>query len=87
MTFMKGLYPTTKGDRIMIKVCPSCSNIDVDVLEKKYGTENVDVSCIGECGMNENQSFGYVFEKWVIQDNEESFLSEVQSRVQSEPVS
>ena len=67
----------------MIKICPSCSNVNVDVLESKYGSANVDVSCIGECGMNEGQSFGYVFEKWVIQDEEDAFQADVDKRVKA----
>lgn len=65
----------------MIKVCPCCSNVDVDTLEAKFGSENVEANCLGECGMNEGKSYGFVFDKWVIHDDEEAFLADVEARL------
>lgn len=33
----------------MIRVCPYCSNINVDKLKKTIGEENVKTGCIGAC--------------------------------------
>lgn len=65
----------------MIKVCPSCSNVDLDALEREFGSDNVEATCLGECGMNAEQSFGYVFEKWVIHDDEDAFMEDVKKRM------
>ncbi|WP_430882997.1 DUF1450 domain-containing protein [Fusibacter sp. JL216-2] len=65
----------------MIKVCPNCSNVDYDALQEKFGEDHVELNCLGECGMNEDQSFGYVFDKWVIHDEEDAFMADVEARM------
>ena len=31
----------------MISVCPECSGINIDRLEKEFGKDNIDYRCIG----------------------------------------
>ncbi|MEF9992292.1 MAG: DUF1450 domain-containing protein [Romboutsia sp.] len=33
----------------MIRVCPHCSNVDVNKLKETVGIENVKTGCIGAC--------------------------------------
>ncbi|MCK8060001.1 MULTISPECIES: DUF1450 domain-containing protein [unclassified Fusibacter] len=58
----------------MIQVCPSCSNVSIDELIEKFGEKNVEIDCLSECGMNPENSFGYVNGKWVFTETEEDFL-------------
>lgn len=58
----------------MIRVCSNCSNVDVDVLVETFSEDLVEVNCLGQCGMNPDESFGYVNEEFIIVDTEEEFI-------------
>ncbi len=58
----------------MIRVCSNCSNVAVELLEEVFGEDQVETNCLGECGMNPDQSFGYVDEQWVSEPTEEAFV-------------
>lgn len=62
----------------MVRVCPTCSNVDVDKLEE-LAPDNVEVECIGECGQHEGKSFGFINDELVIKDNEEEFFEAVKA--------
>ncbi|MDF2636841.1 MAG: hypothetical protein K0R78_3715 [Pelosinus sp.] len=62
----------------MVRVCPTCSNVDIDKLEK-FVPDNLEVECIGECGQYEGKSFGYINNELVIKDTEQEFLESVKS--------
>lgn len=62
----------------MIRVCPTCSNVDVDKLEELV-PDNVEVECIGECGQHEGKSFGFINDELVIKDSEEEFFEAVKA--------
>ncbi len=62
----------------MIRVCPTCSNVDVDKLEELV-PDNVEVECIGECGQHEGKSFGYINDELVIKDSEQEIFEAVKS--------
>ncbi|MBP2627056.1 MAG: hypothetical protein H6Q68_1767 [Firmicutes bacterium] len=62
----------------MVRVCPTCSNVDIDKLEKLV-PGNLEVECIGECGQHEDKSFGYINDELVIEDTEEEFFESVKS--------
>lgn len=61
----------------MILVCPSCSGIDIEELELKFGAENIEVGCIGECGGRDNLVIGYYNGKYIETDTEEEFIKEL----------
>lgn len=61
----------------MITVCPSCSGIDIEKLELEFGSENIEVSCIGECGGIDNLVIGYYNGKFVEADTEEAFMQKI----------
>ena len=42
----------------MIRVCPYCSNINVDKLKKTIGEENVKTGCIGACRSFSKEAVG-----------------------------
>jgi len=61
----------------MIRVCPSCSCVDVDELEKIVPEDKLEVSCLGQCGGVEDQTIGYVNGEFVAVDSEEEFFKVV----------
>ncbi len=61
----------------MVRVCPSCSHVDVEKLQDMLQELDLQVECIGECGQHEDQSFGYINDELVIKDSEEEFLDVV----------
>lgn len=61
----------------MVRVCPSCSRVDVEKLQELLQDMDLQVECIGECGQHEDQSFGYINDELVIKDSEEEFLAAV----------
>ena len=62
----------------MVRVCPNCSNVDVDKLEELV-PGNLEVECIGECGQHEGQSFGYINDELVIKESEQEFFAAVKA--------
>jgi uncharacterized protein YuzB (UPF0349 family) len=65
----------------MIRVCSNCSNVDVDLLTEVFGEDKVEVNCLGQCGMNPDESFGYVNEEFIIVDSEEAFIKAVKENL------
>lgn len=62
----------------MISVCPSCSGIDIEILEEKFGKENIEVSCIGECGGIDGMIIGYANGRYIESETEEEFLEKIE---------
>lgn len=67
----------------MIRVCSNCSNVTVELLESVFGEDQVEANCLGECGMNPEQSFGYVNEAWVSESTEEAFIEAAKAIINS----
>lgn len=67
------------GGNRMVRVCPNCSNVNVDELEELI-PGNLEVECIGECGQHEGKFFGYIDDELVIEDTEEEFFEAVKSK-------
>ena len=63
----------------MITVCPECSGIDIDKLEKIFGKENIDYRCIGECGGREGIVVGFAKGAFVEAESDEEFIEIVKS--------
>jgi len=63
----------------MVRVCPDCSNVDLDKLGKLVPADNLEVECIGECGQHGGQSFGCINDELVITDTEQEFFESVKS--------
>ncbi|MEG0773817.1 DUF1450 domain-containing protein [Clostridium sp.] len=61
----------------MIRVCPTCSNINSDNLKNIIALDEIEEGCIGECSKHEGKYFGYIEDKLVIKDSEEDFIQEV----------
>ena len=58
----------------MIRVCPYCSNIDVNKLKEIAGEENVKTGCIGACRSFSKEAVGRIDKELVIKQNEEEFF-------------
>lgn len=63
----------------MISVCPECSGIDIDKLEKEFGKDNIDYRCIGECGGREGIVLGYTKKTFIQAESDEEFIEIVKS--------
>ena len=61
----------------MIRVCPYCSNINVDKLKKTIGEENVKTGCIGACRSFSKEAVGKINGELVIKQTEDEFLEAV----------
>ena len=55
----------------MIRVCPYCSNINVDKLKKTIGEENVKTGCIGACRSFSKEAVGKINGELVIKQTED----------------
>ena len=55
----------------MIRVCPYCSNINVDKLKKTIGEET---GCIGACRSFSKEAVGKINGELVIKQTEDEFL-------------
>ena len=58
----------------MIRICPYCSNIDVNKLKEIAGEENVKTGCIGACRSFSKEAVGKIDKELVIKQNEEEFF-------------
>lgn len=54
----------------MIRVCPYCSNIDVNKLKEVAGEENVKTGCIGACRSFSKEAVAKVDNELVIKQSE-----------------
>lgn len=62
----------------MISVCPGCSGIDIEKLEEKFGADNIEVTCIGECGGKDNLIIGYSNGNYIEAETEEEFIKKIE---------
>ena len=63
----------------MIRVCPYCSNINVDKLKKTIGEENVKTGCIGACRSFFKVAVWYLIGDLVIKLTEDEFLEDAKN--------
>ena len=62
----------------MISVCPVCSGIEIEKLEEKFGSENIEVGCIGECGGKDGIILAYANGKYIESETEEDFIKQIE---------
>lgn len=58
----------------MIKVCPHCSNVDVNKLKEIVGGENVKTGCIGACRAFSKEAVAKIDGELVIKQNEQDLF-------------
>ncbi len=61
----------------MIRVCENCSNIDVDALIKVVGEDKVEVGCIGHCAEFDSETFGYINDEFIVEENQEAWITKI----------
>lgn len=61
----------------MIRVCPHCSNVDVNKLKEILGKDNVKTGCIGVCRAFSKEAVAKVDGELVIKQNQEELLKEL----------
>lgn len=65
----------------MIRVCPYCSNINVDKLKNTIGEENVKTGCIGACRSFSKEAVGKINGELVIKQTEEEFFEDAKDYI------
>ncbi|RDY26489.1 DUF1450 domain-containing protein [Romboutsia weinsteinii] len=58
----------------MVRVCPYCSNVDVEKLKEAVGEENVKTGCVGMCRAYKTESVGKIDGEVVIKQTEAEFI-------------
>ena len=58
----------------MIRVCPFCSNIDVNKLKEVAGEENVKTGCIGACRRFKSEAVAKIDGELVIKQTEQELF-------------
>ncbi|WP_343101086.1 DUF1450 domain-containing protein [Romboutsia sp. MSSM.1001216sp_RTP31141st1_G3_RTP31141_220114] len=58
----------------MIRVCPYCSNVDVNKLKEIAGGENVSTGCIGVCRMYSKEAVAKINGNLVIKQTEKELF-------------
>lgn len=61
----------------MIRVCPHCSNLDVNKLKETIGEENVKTGCIGACRAFSKEAVAKINGELVIKQSEEALLKHI----------
>lgn len=63
----------------MIRVCDSCSEVNVAELKKVVAKDDLHIGCISLCGDNAGKAFGYINDELVIKDTSEEFIDAVKA--------
>ncbi|MGL5328459.1 MAG: DUF1450 domain-containing protein [Peptostreptococcaceae bacterium] len=58
----------------MIRVCPYCSNVDVNKLKETVGEENVKTGCIGICRSFATEAVAKVDGELIIKQSEQELF-------------
>lgn len=58
----------------MIRVCPYCSNVDVDKLKEVAGEDNVKKGCIGACRAFSKEAVAKIDGELVIKQSEQELF-------------
>ncbi len=60
----------------LVRVCPFCSNINVDKLKEIITEENVREGCVSACRKEKTHFFGRINGTYIITKTEEEFINE-----------
>lgn len=58
----------------MVNICPNCSNVDIEKLEAIVGEDNIELGCIGQCGL---EFVAMVDDELIEASSEEELLEEI----------
>lgn len=65
----------------MISICPCCSRVDYEKIEKMFGEDNVEVGCLGKCEPIPGKSFGFIGDDFIVTDTEEEFINLIKNHL------
>lgn len=57
-----------------VRVCPFCSNVNIEKLKEIIGEENVNEGCVGACRKEKIHFFGRINGVYVMTNTEEEFI-------------
>ena len=66
----------------MVRICECCSNVNVEHLKSVVPSDQLEVTCIGECSAYEDKSYGFIGDDLVVSNTEQDFLEVVKSRLE-----
>lgn len=58
----------------LVKVCPYCSNVDVDTLREEVGADKVSTGCVGACRAYKTEAVGKIDGEFTIKQTEKEFI-------------
>jgi uncharacterized protein YuzB (UPF0349 family) len=61
----------------MVRVCPRCSNVDIDKLKEVVGEENVKTGCIGMCRAYSKEAVVKVDGEVLIKETQQELFDEL----------
>lgn len=65
----------------MVKICGTCSNVNVEKLKSVLSPDQLEVTCVFGCSSYEGKSFGFINGNLVVSDTEQDFLEVVKKRL------
>ncbi len=57
----------------MIKVCKSCSNLDIEALSTVVPSEKLNIGCFDNCALHADKPYGMINGEIVVADNQSAF--------------
>ena len=63
----------------MIKVCSSCSNVNVEAIKKVVGEDKLTIGCIENCAAHKEKSYGFINDEMVVTETSEAFIEAVKN--------
>lgn len=77
-----GIIILSKYRRIkeMIRVCPHCSNVNVNKLKEVIGSENIKTGCIGACRSFTKECVAKVDGELIIKQNEDDLIEYIKNK-------
>lgn len=59
-----------------VRVCPLCSNVNIDKLKNLIGEENISLGCVSACRKEKTKFFGRINGFYTLTETEEDFFEE-----------
>jgi uncharacterized protein YuzB (UPF0349 family) len=68
----------------MVKICGSCSNVNVEKLKSILPPDQIIETCLFGCSSYEGKSFGFINGNLVVSNTEQDFLESVKDQLRKE---
>ncbi len=65
----------------MIRMCDNCSNVDLEQLKAVAKGVEIEVGCMGQCGMHMDEASVLIDDELFVAEDETALLKVVQSKI------